>query len=99
MFAKLEILSIDPRSTALPYILVLSAAALAQIVLGARLRSALVMGFGVTALAVDLFTRFFERMWDRLSQGMFFLAGGLKIVYDVLLYRAFSSSKPGRESK
>jgi len=29
----------------------------------------------------------------------FFLAGGLKIVYDVLLYRAFSSSKPGRESK
>ena len=29
----------------------------------------------------------------------FFLAGGLKIVYDVLLYRAFSGSKPGRESK
>ncbi len=29
----------------------------------------------------------------------FFLAGGLKIAYDVLLYRAFSSSKPGRESK
>src|SRR5207248_1911116 len=29
----------------------------------------------------------------------FFLAGGLKIVYDVLLYRAFSSSKPGSEPK
>lgn len=28
----------------------------------------------------------------------FFLAGGLKIVYDVLLYRAFSSSSSGRES-
>lgn len=29
----------------------------------------------------------------------FFLAGGLKIAYDLLLYRAFSSSKPGREAK
>jgi hypothetical protein len=29
----------------------------------------------------------------------FFLAGGLKIVYDVLLYRAFSSSKAGRDAK
>jgi MFS family permease len=29
----------------------------------------------------------------------FFLAGGLKIVYDVLLYRAFSSSTPGRDEK
>jgi len=29
----------------------------------------------------------------------FFLAGGLKIVYDVLLYRAFSSSKSGRDVK
>ena len=29
----------------------------------------------------------------------FFLAGGLKIVYDVLLYRAFSSSKSGGEAK
>jgi MFS family permease len=29
----------------------------------------------------------------------FFLAGGLKIVYDVLLYRAFSSRQPGRDAK
>jgi MFS family permease len=29
----------------------------------------------------------------------FFLAGGLKIAYDVLLYRAFSSHPPGREAK
>ena len=27
----------------------------------------------------------------------FFLAGGLKIAYDMLLYRAFSSSMPGRD--
>ena len=29
----------------------------------------------------------------------FFLAGGLKIVYDVLLYRAFASGTPGRDRK
>lgn len=29
----------------------------------------------------------------------FFLAGGLKIVYDVLLYRAFSGSKGGTDTK
>lgn len=29
----------------------------------------------------------------------FFLAGGLKIVYDVLLYRAFARSTPGRDEK
>lgn len=29
----------------------------------------------------------------------FFLAGGLKIVYDVLLYRAFAGSKGGTDSK
>jgi uncharacterized membrane protein len=87
---SLLILSIYPRSTVLPYILVFSAAALAQIVLGARLKSALVMGFGVTALAVDLFTRFFERMWDRVSQGMFFLAGGLLLMaFGALVERAY----------
>jgi uncharacterized membrane protein len=87
---SLLILSIYPRSTVLPYILVFSAAALAQIGLGARLKSALVMGFGVTALAVDLFTRFFERMWDRVSQGMFFLAGGLLLMaFGALVERAY----------
>jgi MFS family permease len=29
----------------------------------------------------------------------FFLAGGLKIVYDLLLYRGFSSGKSGRDEK
>ena len=58
------------------WILVFSAAALAQIVAGARLQSPLLMGFGVTAAGLDLFTRYFERFWDRMSLGAFLAVGG-----------------------
>jgi len=57
--------------------LVLFAAAIAQIVAGARLHNSLITGFGVTAFAVNLFTRYYETFWDRMSMGVFFLAGGL----------------------
>jgi hypothetical protein len=73
---SLLILSIYPAATAAPYIFVFTAAALGQIVLGARLKNGLCMGFGVTALALDLFTRFFEHMWGVLGRGLFFFVGG-----------------------
>jgi hypothetical protein len=34
-------------------------------------------GFGVVFLAIDIYTRFFEEFWDKLSMGEFFLAAGL----------------------
>jgi uncharacterized membrane protein len=74
---SLLILSDYPRSTSEPWIVVFTAVALAQIILGARLKSALVMGFGVTAVALDLFTRYFEHVWDHMSEGLFFVVGGL----------------------
>jgi uncharacterized membrane protein len=57
--------------------LVLFGAAIAQIVVGARLHNSLITGFGVTAFAINLFTRYYETFWNRMSMGVFFLLGGL----------------------
>lgn len=54
--------------------------ALAQVYLGAREKSALLLGFGVTAFAVNVFTRYFEHFWDALDKGIFFLLGGLLLL-------------------
>ena len=65
----------------LDWVLIFTAAGIAQIVIGARLRDARFTGFGIVFLAIDLYTRFFEHFWDRLSTGMFFLiAGALAMV-------------------
>jgi uncharacterized membrane protein len=77
---SLLILSIYPSATAGPYIALLTVAALAQIVWGARRKSSLAMGFGVTALGVDLFTRYFERMWSEMGKGLFLVVGGVLLV-------------------
>jgi hypothetical protein len=50
---------------------------IAQIVLGARLRNSLILGFGVTFAFIDGFTRFYERFWDSWEKAVFFLAIGL----------------------
>lgn len=60
----------------LGWVLAFTAAGIGQIVAGARLRDARFTGFGIVFLAIDLYTRFFEHFWDRLSAGTFFLLGG-----------------------
>ena len=65
----------------LAWILTFTAVGIGQIVVGARLRDARFTGFGIVFLAIDLYTRFFEHFWDRLSAGTFFLiAGALAMV-------------------
>ncbi|HEV3141940.1 MAG TPA: hypothetical protein VGY57_15550, partial [Vicinamibacterales bacterium] len=58
---SLLILTIDSRTWAANWIAAFTAAAIGQIVLGARLRNRLMVGFGVTFLFIDGFTRFYEQ--------------------------------------
>lgn len=74
---SLLILSIDGREYAVNWIAVLTVAAFGQIVLGARLRNSLMVGFGVTFLFIDGFTRFYERFWQSWAKAGFFLTLGL----------------------
>lgn len=75
---SLLILTIDSssRSATGVFILLLTVASVGQIVLGARLANPIFTGFGVTSLAINLFTRYHELMWDRLEAGVYFLLGG-----------------------
>ena len=61
----------------LDWVLIFTAASIAQIVVGARLHDARFTGFGIVFLAIDLYTRYYEHFWDQLSLGIFFLLGGL----------------------
>lgn len=61
------------------WILLFAVAAIGQIVLGARLHNGLFTGFGVTALGLNIYTRYFEYFWERTSAGIFFLLGGLSL--------------------
>lgn len=61
---------------ALPWILAFAAAGVGQIVLGAFLHNALFTAFGVVAVGVNLYTRFFEHFWDSMHKGLFLLLAG-----------------------
>lgn len=68
-------------------------AAVGQIIAGARLHNGLMTAFGVTALGVNVYTRYFEYFWQRTHQGVFFLLGGLSlfgagVACELLLKRA-----------
>ncbi|MBK7542103.1 MAG: hypothetical protein IPN66_18190 [Candidatus Competibacteraceae bacterium] len=72
----------------LAWVLVFTAAAIAQIVAGARLRDARLTGFGIVFLAINFYTRYFEQFWDQLSIGMFFVIGGaLALIFGYLFER------------
>jgi uncharacterized membrane protein len=55
-------------------------AGVSQIAAGARLHNPLLTGFGVTAFAVNVYTRYYETFWNRLHAGTFFLLGGLVLL-------------------
>jgi uncharacterized membrane protein len=68
-------------------------AGIAQIVAGARLHNPLLTGFGVTAFAVNVYTRYYETFWNRLPAGAFFLLGGLALfaaglAFEIILRRS-----------
>jgi hypothetical protein len=71
---SLWILSLPARH--LGWVLAFTAAGIAQIVAGARLKDPRFTGFGVVFLAIDLYTRMFEHFWDRLSAATFFVVAG-----------------------
>jgi hypothetical protein len=83
---SLLILSIDSIwranggvSTAFLWVLVLTGASLAELVVGARLNNGRLLGFGVTFLFINGFTRYSEHFWDDSKKGSFFLVGGLLV--------------------
>jgi hypothetical protein len=95
---SLLILSIFPESVpALPWVLAFALAGVGQVVVGARLHNGLFTGFGVTALAVNIYTRYFESFWERTHMGVFFFLGGASLLgaglaCEVLLKRVRSKS-------
>ena len=72
----LLVLSLDDNRKLAGYTLLLTVAAIGQIVIGAWLHNNLFLAFGITTAALDLLTRYFETYWDKLDRGAFFLAGG-----------------------
>jgi uncharacterized membrane protein len=78
MNMSLLILSIWSRHEAgsVLWILVFTGATITQLVLGAAWQNGLLRGFGITFLAINLFTRFHEAFWDQLQLGQYLLAGG-----------------------
>lgn len=71
---SLWILSLFPGG--LGWVLTFTALAVAQVAAGSGLRDGRLTGFGIVFLAIDLYTRFYERFWDDLSRGAFFLVAG-----------------------
>ncbi len=76
---SLLILTIEWHSTLRPtkiWIAVWALAAILQIVAGARLHNSLFVSFGVTALFINIYTRYFENFWNQMHSGVFLLLGG-----------------------
>jgi len=80
---SLLILTIDPlgaRSDPALWIGLWSFAAILQILVGALRQNSLFTGFGVSTLAINLYTRYYENFWSRLHKGLFFLLGGAALL-------------------
>jgi len=60
----------------LAYVLLFAAAAIGELIAGARLKDGAFTGFGIVFLAINMYTRFFEHFWDSLSAGIFFALAG-----------------------
>lgn len=77
LYLNLSLWLLTIPTPTLAWVLVFAAAALAQIVAGAALKDSRFTGFGIVFLSINLYTRFFEQYWDRLSAGVFFVGTGL----------------------
>lgn len=75
---SLWFLSLDNYSSSQSglWILLFTVGAISQLVIGARFKHPSFTGFGVVFLGIDLYTRFYEYAWDRLSVAAFFAAAG-----------------------
>lgn len=88
LYFNLSLWILSLHGDALVWVLVFTAAGIAQIVAGAWLKDARFTGFGIVFLAIDLYTRLFEHFWDRLSAGLFMLIAGLiAVVFGVVSER------------
>ena len=59
--------------------LLFGAAACATIWLGVKDDDAMLRGYGLVFLGLNLYTRFFEWFWDSLNKGLFFIIVGLSL--------------------
>lgn len=85
-FLSLENHSSSPLG---PWILLFTVGAISQLVMGARFKHPSFTGFGVVFLGIDLYTRFYEYAWDRLSVAAFFaVAGAVGVLLGWLFERA-----------
>ena len=64
------------ENASVAWILVFTAVTLAEIVLGAAWQNGLFRGFGITFLAINVFTRYHEFFWNQLHLGQYLLVGG-----------------------
>ncbi|MCH8621012.1 hypothetical protein [Undibacterium sp. TS12] len=74
------------------WVIVFSAATVAQIVAGARLHSGLLRGFGITFFGINLFTRFHEHFWSQLDLGTYLAAGGALLLVTGALMEVLTRS-------
>lgn len=73
---SLLILSIYPPSTTTLFTAILTLAGILQIIVGSRLKNDLILGFGLTMTALNLFTRYHEFAWEKAEGSLFFIVGG-----------------------
>lgn len=64
------------KSASVVWVVIFTAASIAQIIAGARLKDARFTGFGIVFLSIDLYTRLYEHFWDELSKALFFTLAG-----------------------
>ncbi|HET6844605.1 MAG TPA: hypothetical protein VFK06_23400 [Candidatus Angelobacter sp.] len=96
MNLSLLILTIWTERGAGLWIAIWTGAAIAQILAGARLHNPLLTGFGVTAFAINIYTRYYENFWNRLHTGVFFLLGGISLLIAGLLLEVVLRRSQGR---
>ncbi|MEZ5739063.1 MAG: hypothetical protein R3E68_06065 [Burkholderiaceae bacterium] len=88
VYANLSLWFLSIPGRELMPVLLFAGACVAQLIAGARLHDGRFTGFGIVFLAINLYTRMFERFWDDLSKGGFFLIAGLTALVVGALFEA-----------